>query len=102
VIVVAVAAVAAAIVGSYACADATTDESEAYSDVNVDEATLDADASGPVVIVANVRIAAVVAAVVAAAVAAAKAEKYRPAHIAETVAPNRSSLNDSIHSRDYC
>jgi len=96
---VTVAAVAAAIVGSYACADATTDESEAYSDVNVDEATLDAGANGPVVIAASVRIAVAAA---AAAAAAAKAEKCRPGHIAETVAPNRSSLNDSIRSRDYC
>lgn len=52
------------IVGSYACADATTDESEAHSNaVNVDATMLDAGASGPVAVVANVRTAAAAAAV---------------------------------------
>lgn len=51
------------IVGSYACADATTDESEAHSNaVNVDATMLDAGASGPVAVVANVRTAAAAAA----------------------------------------
>jgi len=57
------AAVAAVIVGPYACADVTTDESEAHSGaIDVDATTLDAGASDPVAFVASVRIAAAVVA----------------------------------------
>lgn len=85
-------AVAAVIVGPYACADVTTDESEAHSGaIDVDATTLDAGASDPVAFAASVRIAA-------AAVATEKCWAGRIARLA--VAPNRSSSGGPSRSCD--